>query len=94
MFPFAGAGREPDASLPRLRATGGTMKARLLLTCALLSFAQIPASQAQGTVDVSKITCEDYFMDKITFSQYVVVWLNGYFNGKRSNTIIEPDAVK
>ena len=70
------------------------MKARLLLTCALLSFAQIPASQAQGTVDVSKITCEDYFMDKITFSQYVVVWLSGYYNGKRGNTIIEPDAVK
>jgi hypothetical protein len=40
------------------------MKARLLLTSALFMFAQIPASQAQATVDVSKITCEDYFMDK------------------------------
>ena len=70
------------------------MKARLLLTSALFMFAQIPASQAQATVDVSKITCEDYFMDKITFSQYVVMWLSGYYNGKRNNTIIEPDAVK
>jgi hypothetical protein len=30
----------------------------------------------------------------ITFSQYVVMWLSGYYNGKRNNTIIEPDAVK
>ena len=51
------------------------MKARLLLTSALFMFAQIPTSQAQATLDVSKITCEDYFMDKITFSQYVVMWL-------------------
>ena len=70
------------------------MKARLLLTCALFMFAQIPASQAQAAIDISKITCEDYFMDKITFSQYIVMWLNGYYNGKRNNTIIEPDTVK
>jgi hypothetical protein len=72
----------------------GTVKARLLLTSALFMFAQMPAPQAQGTVDVSKITCEDYFMDKITFSQYVVMWLSGYYNGKRNNTIIDPDAAK
>ena len=73
----------------------GPVKARLLLTSALLMFVQIiPAPMAQVTVDVSKITCEDYFMDKVTFSQYVVMWLNGYYNGKRNNTIIDPDAVK
>src|SRR5437660_401635 len=71
----------------------GTMKGRLLLTSALFVFVQIPA-QAQVTVDVSKITCEQYFMNTITFSQYVVMWLSGYYNGKRNNTIIEPDAVK
>jgi acid stress chaperone HdeB len=71
----------------------GTMKGRLLLTSALFVVLQIP-SQAQVTVDVSKITCEEYLMDTITFSQYVVMWLSGYYNGKRNNTIIEPDAVK
>ena len=34
------------------------VKARLLLTSALLIFVQIPAPQAQVTVDVVKITCE------------------------------------
>jgi acid stress chaperone HdeB len=73
----------------------GSVKPRLLLASALLMFVQImPASKAQVMLDVSKITCEDYFMDKITFSQYVVMWLSGYYNGKRSNTIIDPDAAK
>jgi acid stress chaperone HdeB len=71
-----------------------SVKARLLLTSALLMFVQITAPKAQVMVDVSKITCEDYFMDKITFSQYVVMWLSGYYNGKRNNTIIDPDAAK
>jgi acid stress chaperone HdeB len=69
------------------------MKGRLLLTSAFLVFVQIPA-QAQVTVDVSKITCEQYMKDTITFSQYIVMWLSGYYNGKRNNTIIDPDAVK
>jgi acid stress chaperone HdeB len=70
-----------------------TMKGRLLLASALFVFVQIPA-QAQVTVDVSKITCQQFFMNTITFSQYVVMWLSGYYNGKRNNTIIEPEAVK
>ena len=69
------------------------MKGRLLLTSALLVFVQMP-TQAQVTVDVSKITCEQYMKDTITFSQYIVMWLSGYYNGKRNNTIIQPDAVK
>ena len=70
-----------------------TVKARLLLTSALLLFAQVP-SQAQETLDVAKITCKQYFFDEITFSQYVVMWLSGYYNGKRNNTIIDLDAIK
>ena len=33
-------------------------------------------------------------MDTITYSQYVVMWLSGYYNGKRNNTIIDPEAIK
>jgi acid stress chaperone HdeB len=69
------------------------VKARLLLISALLVFALIPA-QGQVTVDVSKITCEQYFFNTITFSQYIVMWLSGYYNGERHNTIIDPDTLK
>ena len=69
------------------------MKARLLLTSALLVFVQITALQAQVTMDVSKITCDQLLMEKPVPAKYVVLWLSGYYNGKRSNTIIEPEAI-
>jgi len=70
-----------------------TVKARLLLTSALFVFVQITAPQAQVTVDVSKITCEQLLMEKPVPAKYVVLWLSGYYNGKRNNTIIEPEAM-
>ena len=70
------------------------MKVRLLLSIALFIFAS-GTPQAQVTVDLSKVTCEQLLMEKLAWpSKFVVLWLNGYYSGKRSNTIIEPDAVK
>jgi len=70
------------------------VKVRLLLTSALFLSVQTPTTQAQQTLDVAKTTCQQYFFDEITFSQYVVMWLSGYYNGKRNNTIIDPEAIK
>jgi acid stress chaperone HdeB len=69
------------------------LKARLLLTSALFVLVQIPALRAQVTVDVSKITCDQLLMEKPVPAKYVVLWLSGYYNGKRNNTIIEPEAM-
>jgi hypothetical protein len=71
-----------------------TVKLRLLLTSALFLFAQIPA-QAQETVDLAKITCEQLLMEKLASpSRDVVLLLIGYYAGKRNNTIIEPQTIK
>ena len=43
------------------------MKARLLLTSILFLLAQIPTTQAQVTVDVAKITCEEFMMQKLAW---------------------------
>ena len=69
------------------------MKAWLLLTSALFVLVQVTAAQAQVTVDVSKITCEQFVLEKPVPSKYIVLWLSGYYNGKRNNTIIEPEAM-
>jgi hypothetical protein len=69
------------------------MKGRLLLASALFVFVQIP-TQAQVTVDVSKITCEEYLTDTITFSQYVVMWLSGYYNASRRLTYTATNTAK
>jgi hypothetical protein len=66
------------------------MKVRLPLIIALFIFAP-GTPQAQVTVDVSKLTCEQLLMQKLAWpSKFAVLWLHGYYNGKRSNTIIEP----
>ena len=69
------------------------MKARPLLTIALFAFVQPTAPRAQVTVDVSKITCDQLLMEKPVPAKYVVLWLSGYYNGKRNNTIIEPETM-
>src|SRR5215471_20821398 len=70
-----------------MRAMEVTVKLRLLLTSALFVFAQVPTMQAQETLDLAKITCEQFMMEKLAWtSRDVVLFLAGYYNGKRNNT--------
>jgi HdeA/HdeB family len=39
------------------------------------------------------ITCEQLVLEKPVPSKYIVLWLSGYYDGKRNNTIIEPEAM-
>ena len=71
------------------------MKLRLLLTSTLFLFVQIPTMQAQETLDLAKITCQQFMGEQLaTPSRDIVLLLAGYYNGKRNNTIIEPQRVK
>ena len=49
----------------------------------------VPLARAQVTLDVSKITCDQFTGYKITNPQNIAIWLNGYHNGKRDNTVID-----
>ena len=65
------------------------MKLRLLLSSALFLFAQMPAVQAQETVDVAKITCGQILKEELASPTHdIVLWLSGYYSGKRSNMTI------
>ena len=65
------------------------VKARLLLTSTLFLFAQMPTMQAQDTVDVAKITCQQILKEELASPTHdIVLWLSGYYNGKRNSTII------
>ena len=66
-----------------------TVKIRLLLTSALFLFVQIPTMQAQETVDVAKITCQQILKEELASPTHdIVLWVSGYYNGKRNSTII------
>ena len=71
------------------------MKARLLLTSILFLFAQIPTMQAQETLDLAKITCDQFVEEKLaTPSRDIVMWLSGYYHGKHTNTIDLPQTTQ
>jgi hypothetical protein len=73
----------------------GTVKLRLLLTSGLFLFVQISTMQAQETLDLAKITCEQFAMEQLAApSRDIALFLAGYYNGKRNNTVIEPQTIK
>ena len=49
---------------------------------------------AQTTIDVSKITCEQWLAFKVADPNSIALWLSGYYNGKRDNTVVEVQAFK
>ena len=51
-------------------------------------------AHAQDTIDVGKITCEQFITSQIIDSRTLSVWLSGYYNGTQKNTIIHPSAVR
>jgi acid stress chaperone HdeB len=53
-----------------------------------MAFAASPAG-AQVTVDFSKITCEEYILYTVADPHDIAMWLNGYYNGKRNNTVLD-----
>jgi acid stress chaperone HdeB len=55
-----------------------------------LAWIGLQAVQAQVTIDITKITCNQFLGSKITDSRTLGVWLNGYVNGARGKTLIEP----
>ena len=54
-----------------------------------LALVGLQAVQAQVTIDITKITCNQFLAGQLTNSRSLGIWLNGYVNGargKRSST--------
>jgi acid stress chaperone HdeB len=69
-------------------------KPRLVLAGLMLASLAAPAARAQVSLDVAKITCEQFILYKVSSPQNIAIWLSGYYNGKRGNTVIDPQALK
>ena len=63
-----------------------------LLICALLSLIAVPESRAQVTVDVSKITCEQFLVLRDTYT--FTFWLAGYYHGQRNEPVVDTERFK
>jgi len=60
----------------------------LLIAALLLSLIQ--TARAQVTVDVSKITCDQFVLFKIADPKNIAIWLSGYVHGRNNSTVVEP----
>jgi hypothetical protein len=68
-------------------------KLKIAVSSLVLASASLPAC-AQLTLDVSKITCDQWVGYKITNPHNIALWLSGYYNAKRGNTIIDPQRLE
>ena len=48
-------------------------------------------AQAQTTIDISKITCEQWLAFKVADPDHIALWLSG---GRRDNTVVEIQSFK
>ena len=53
-----------------------------------------PAAHAQQTIDVAKITCNQFMLGNIADSRTISLWLFGYYDGGLKNTVIDVASVQ
>jgi acid stress chaperone HdeB len=46
-------------------------------------------AHAQVTIDVSKVTCDQFAQSKMGEPRTTAIWLNGYYHGKNGSTTID-----
>jgi acid stress chaperone HdeB len=71
-----------------------TRRTTLVFLGSMLAASVGPTAQAQVSIDMAKVTCEQFILDEIFLPKYIAMWLNGYYNGKRDNTVIDPQALE
>jgi acid stress chaperone HdeB len=65
-----------------------------LAACGLvLALVFVPLAQAQVTIDMSKVTCDQFLGYKIINPNDIAMWLSGYYNAQRNNTIIDTETL-
>ena len=49
---------------------------------------------AQMTIDISKITCDQFLAGKVADSRSVTIWLSGYYHGVHNNAVLDVNALQ
>jgi acid stress chaperone HdeB len=64
-------------------------KSALVVSTLILTAFSVSAAQAQVTVEVSKITCEQFAAYEVADPEKIATWLSGYYHGKQGNTSLD-----
>jgi len=65
------------------------MRADLVPLGFLVTLLSASLAHGQITIDVSKITCDQFAQAKVGDPRTTAVWLNGYYHGKRGITTVD-----
>jgi acid stress chaperone HdeB len=60
----------------------------------LITLLATPTVYAQVTIEVSKITCDQYLGFTVADPRDINIWLSGYYHGQQGSTALEPQRLK
>ena len=65
------------------------MHTKLVVLGLIFAVSAASTAQAQVTVDVSKLSCDQFVHHKVSTPNVIAAWFSGYYNAKRNNLIID-----
>jgi acid stress chaperone HdeB len=68
------------------------MAKRIILALAASLVAS--SASAQVTIDVAKITCNQYLQFTVADPRDIAIWLSGYYHGKDGSTVLQVQEFK
>jgi acid stress chaperone HdeB len=54
----------------------------------------VPIANGQVTIDVAKITCDQFLLFRVADPRDISIWLSGYYHGKNGITMIDQQALR
>jgi acid stress chaperone HdeB len=72
-----------------IRESSSMIRSKRVVAGLVLAALGSALAQAQTSIDVAKITCDQYVLYKITDPRNIAIWLSGYHSAKRGDTVIE-----
>ena len=77
---------------PRFKGRSGDAT-KLVVLGLIFAVSAASTAQAQVTVDVSKLSCDQFVHHKVSTPNVIAAWFSGYYNAKRNNLIIDLDTL-
>src|SRR5215212_9569700 len=65
------------------------MQLKFIVAGLFLVGASASSVQAQVTIDVSKITCDQFVHSKVSSPTLIAAWLSGYYNAKQNIKLVD-----
>ena len=67
------------------------MRVNLVLLGLAVTLLSTSLANGQVSIDVSKITCDQFAQGKVGLPRTTAIWLNGYYHGKVGSTTIDTE---